>query len=537
MEHDISIGVGESPHTNMKTENNVSQPFILEMEHVTKEFPGVVALDDVSFRIRTGEIHGICGENGAGKSTLMKILSGVYPHGEYTGKILYKGEEIRFEQGAIQQAIEHGISIVYQELALIPTLTVGENIFLGREPMKGKLIDWDTLYSKTKQLLEEYDLDIPYSAIVGSLPMGKQQLVEIAKALSNNASVLILDEPTSALSVHEVETLMHILCILRNKGMTCLYISHKLDEIFTICDSVTVLRDGAVIDSRPVKELDNNKLINLMVGRTMTERFPQRESKIGGIILEIEDLWVDHPNIQNKVVTRGVSLSLKRGEVLGIAGLMGSGRSELVMSIFGEYGRITAGTIRINAEKVAIGSSRAAMHHGISLVPEDRKQQGLILGQTILENIALPNMDMFSSFLRLDKMKELQMCEEYAKNLTIKTPSLHAKVDSLSGGNQQKVVISKWLMKKPEVLILDDPTRGIDVGAKFEIYKLINNLAEQGVAIILISSEMEEVLGMSDRILVMCEGKNMGTVPATEATQELIMRMATGITNFANKEE
>ena len=515
----------------------MSDSYILEMEHITKEFPGVVALNDVSLQIRGGDIHGICGENGAGKSTLMKILSGVYPHGEYTGRILYKGDELNFEQGAIQQAIASGISIVYQELALIPTLTVGENIFLGREPMKRGRIDWNSLYSQTKQLLKDFSLDIPYGAIVGSLPMGKQQLVEIAKALSNNANVLILDEPTSALSIHEVDALMDILRLLRERGITCLYISHKLEELFTICDTVTVLRDGAIIDTRPVSELDNDKLINLMVGRKMTERFPSRDSHIGETVLEVENLWIDHPDIQNKLVTQGVSFSLKRGEVLGIAGLMGSGRSELVMSIFGEYGKIRSGKIRIGSNPVTIGSSRIAMQHGISLVPEDRKRQGLILGQTILENIALPNMDLFSSFLRFDKMKELQMCGDYAKSLTIKTPSLHAKVDSLSGGNQQKVVISKWLMKKPVVLILDDPTRGIDVGAKFEIYKLINNLAEQGVAIILISSEMEEVLGMSDRILVMCEGKNMGTVICSEASQEMIMRMATGIIDLEKEEE
>lgn len=521
----------------MKWESNVSDSLILEMEHVTKEFPGVVALDDVSLQIRSGEIHGICGENGAGKSTLMKILSGVYPFGEYSGEIRYKGEVLKFEQGAIQHAIEKGISIVYQELALIPTLTVGENIYLGREPMKRGVIDWDTLYSKTKQLLEEFGLDIPYSALVGSLPMGKQQLVEIAKALSNNASVLILDEPTSALSVHEVETLMDILRILRKKHITCLYISHKLEEIFTICDTVTVLRDGRVIDTQPITSMNNDTLIRLMVGRDMKERFPERHSKIGDSILEVEELWVDHPEIQNKVVTKGVSFNLKQGEVLGIAGLMGSGRSELVMSIFGEYGNIRSGSIKIDSKVVTVGSSRVAMKHGISLVPEDRKKQGLILDQSILENIALPNMEMFSSFLRLDKMKELRLCSEYAKSLTVKTPSLHAKVNSLSGGNQQKVVISKWLMKKPVVLILDDPTRGIDVGAKFEIYKIINNLSEQGVAIILISSEMEEVLGMSDRILVMCEGRNMGTVSSKDATQELIMRMATGITDYTEKEE
>lgn len=507
------------------------------MEGVTKRFSGVIALEDVSLRIKAGEIHGICGENGAGKSTLMKILSGVYPYGSYDGTIRFQGETLMFQSGAIHQAIERGISIVYQELALIPSLTVGENIFLGKEPMKGSRIDWDKLYSDTKNLLEQYGLDIPYAVAVSSLSVGKQQLVEIAKALSNNASVLILDEPTSALSSHEVETLMGILRLLRDKGITCLYISHKLDEFFEVCDTVTVLRDGKVVDSKPIGKLDKDLLITLMVGRTMTERFPARARMVGDTILSVEDLWVDHPHIQNKAVTKGVSFDLHRKEVLGIAGLMGSGRSELVMSLFGEYGKIRSGSIRIGGNAVTVTSSRNAMEHGISLVPEDRKEQGLVLSQTILENIALPNMDLFSSFFRLNRLKELQMCEEYAKQLTIKTPSLHAKVDSLSGGNQQKVVISKWLMKKPVVLILDDPTRGIDVGAKYEIYKLINRLAEQGVAIILISSEMEEVLGMSDRIIVMHEGQNMGSVEASEATQELIMRMATGLTTTIREGE
>lgn len=512
------------------------ESYILEMEEVTKEFPGVVALSEVSLRIRSGEIHGICGENGAGKSTLMKIISGVYPHSSYTGKILLDGEEIKFETGAIQQAIKKGISIVYQELALIPFLTVGENIFLGKEPMKNKSIDWDSLYSSTKKLLEEYGLDLSYSATVGSLPMGKQQLVEIAKALSNNAKVLILDEPTSALSEPEVESLMRILNLLRAKGITCIYISHKLNELFEICDTITVLRDGKVVDTQPVSNLNNDQLIHLMVGRAMTERFPQRDRCVGEEILSVENLWVDHPEILNKQVTKNVSFTLNRGEVLGIAGLMGSGRSELVMSLFGEYGKITSGTVKINGKPKIINSSRSAMANGLSLVPEDRKQQGLILENTILENIALPNLDLFSSFLKVNKLKELQMCTEYAQQLTVKAPSLHTKVTNLSGGNQQKVVISKWLMKKPVILILDEPTRGIDVGAKFEIYKLINNLVAQGVGIVLISSEMEEVLGMSDRIMVMCEGKSMGVISSSEASQEKIMRMAAGMANSNNQE-
>lgn len=510
---------------------------ILEISGVTKKFSGVTALHDVSFSIRRGEIHGICGENGAGKSTLMKILSGIYPHNTYSGSIFMNGEELCFSQGAIRQAIEHGIAIVYQELALVPTLTVGENIFLGREPMRGKIIDWDELYRQTKELLDEYNLDIPYREVVGSLSVGKQQLVEIARALSNKAQILILDEPTSALSISEVEKLMDILRFIQKKGVTCIYISHKLDEIFEICDTVTVFRDGRVIRTLPIEELTSNLLISLMVGRDMEERFPHRSARIGNVVFSVRDLWVEDPIIQNKVVTKGISFDLHAGEILGIGGLMGSGRSELVMSLFGEYGRIISGTITIQGEKIKISSSKEAMKYGISLIPEDRKNQGLVLNQTILENIALPNIDMFSSFLHVDNIKELQLCSEYVKKLNIKAPNLYVPVDSLSGGNQQKVVIAKWLIKKPIVLIVDDPTRGIDVGAKFEIYTLINNLAEQGVAIILISSEMEEVLGMSDRIMVMCEGKSMGILAGRDATQEKIMEMATGILNLTKGEQ
>ena len=506
----------------------MSDDIILNIDNVTKEFPGVVALSDVSFQVKRGEIHGICGENGAGKSTLMKILSGVYPHDTYTGKIDLNGEEIKFERGAIRQAIDAGISIVYQELALNPFSTVGENIYLGREPVRfGDAINWNALYHSTKELLETYNLDIPFAETVSNLGVGKQQMVEIAKALSEDAKVLILDEPTSALNEFEVETLHKILRTLKEKGVTCLYISHKLEEFFQITDTVTVFRDGRHVATVPTAETDTDKLIAMMVGREMTERFPSRAVSVGETVLEVSGYQVQSTEHLDKMLIEDVSFSLKKGEILGIAGLMGSGRTELVTSLFGEMGRKVAGTVRLEGKEIEIHSARDAMNYRIGLVPEDRKTLGLILEQTILKNIALPNMDRFSGFMRIDKNKELHESQKFAKSLRIKTPSLHVPVQKLSGGNQQKVVISKWLMSEPEILILDDPTRGIDVGAKYEIYKLMNDLVDRGVSIIMISSELEEVLGMSDRIMVMCEGRSTGILPVAEATQEKIMALAT----------
>lgn len=505
------------------------QEYILEMEHVTKDFPGVRALDDISFKVRRGEIHGICGENGAGKSTLMKILAGVYPCGEYEGNIKLNGEVIRFTGDSIHQAIEHGIAIVYQELALIPQMTVGENIFLGREPSTKTGINWHKLYSDTHKLLQEYQLDIPFGHIVGELSVGKQQMVEIAKALSENAQILILDEPTSALTDAEVETLMGILANLRERGVTCLYISHKLEEFFRITDHITVFRDGAVVDTVKTSETTDDRLVAMMVGREMKERFPQGNRQPGSVVLQVNNLSVDHPSQLGKKSLKNVSFETRAGEILGVAGLMGSGRSELVMTIFGEYGKNPQGELVLNGKPIINTSARDAMNNKISLIPEDRKKMGLILQQTILKNISLPNLERFATAYSINHHKELHEAERYAKFLAIKTPTLHAIVNSLSGGNQQKVVIAKWLMSEPRVLILDEPTRGIDVGAKYEIYKLMNELAEEGVAIIMISSELPEILGMSDRIMVMHEGECAGILDRAEATQEKIMALATGL--------
>jgi D-xylose transport system ATP-binding protein len=507
----------------------VDNEIILDFKGVTKRFPGVVALDNDSFQIRRGEIHGICGENGAGKSTLVKILSGVYPYGTYEGTVIYDGKELKLGESSIREAVEKGIAIVYQELTLVPTRTVGENVYLGKEPVEHGTIVWDKLYADTQAILEKYQLDVNPQEIVTNLGVGKMQMVEIAKALSENAKVLILDEPTSALSKAEVEKLMEILRTLKSHGITCIYISHRLEEFFLITDRVTVMRDGKIVTTQPTKNVTQNDLVKFMVGREMKERFPKGKRKPGEVIFEVEGLEATDPNDPNRKILNGVSFNVRKGEILGIAGLMGSGRTELVTTLFGEYGKVTNGKIRMKGLELKPKSAREAIEAGFSLVPEDRKKMGLVLIQTILRNISLPNLDQFSKFFSINSNAEMQASMQQAKSLSIKAPSLEVLAETLSGGNQQKVVISKWLLSKPEVLIMDDPTRGIDVGAKFEIYKLMNDLAENGVAIIMISSELEEVLGMSDRVMVMCRGHSTITMPVGEADKERVMALATGV--------
>ena len=502
---------------------------VLEFKHVTKQFPGVVALNDVTFDIRRGEIHGICGENGAGKSTLMKVLSGVYPYGTYEGTVIYDGEELKLGQSSIHEAIKKGIAIVYQEFTLVPTRTVGENVYLGKEPVAYGGIIWDKVYADTRAILMQYQLDVDPRAVVNDLGVGKMQMVEIAKALSENAKILILDEPTSALSKAEVEKLMEILRTLKQHGITCIYISHRLEEFFLITDRVTVMRDGKIVTTQDTKDVTQNDLVKYMVGREMKERFPKGNRKPGDVVLEVENLEATDPNNPNRKILDGISFNVRRGEILGIAGLMGSGRTELVNTLFGEYGIISKGKIRMNGREIKPKSAREAINAGLCLVPEDRKKTGLIPIQSILRNISLPNLDQFSQFFRINSNAELQASLQQAKSLTIKAPNLEVLTETLSGGNQQKVVISKWLLSKPDVLIMDDPTRGIDVGAKYEIYKLMNDLAEKGVAIVMISSELEEVLGMSDRVMVMCRGHSTTTLPVAEADKERIMALATGV--------
>ncbi|MEI7989192.1 MAG: ATP-binding cassette domain-containing protein [Chloroflexota bacterium] len=512
----------------------MDEDIILDIKNVTKRFPGVTALDNASLSIRRGEIHGLCGENGAGKSTLMKILSGVYPYGDYEGSILYEGKELKLENRSIRQAIEEGIAIVYQELTLVPSMTVGENVYLGKEPVESGSINWDKLYSDTQQILTKYGLDIRPQEVVKHLGVGRMQMTEIAKALSENAKVLILDEPTSALAEAEIVKLMEILEHLKSLGVTCIYITHKLEEFFRITDTVTVLRDGKIVTTQPTKDLSVESLVGYMVGREMKERFPRGNRQPGEVIFEVEDMHAVDPEESARKVLKGVNFNLRKGEILGIAGLMGSGRTELVQTIFGEYGKITSGKIILEGREVTIHSGYDAMKTGISLVPEDRKRHGLVLMQSILKNISLPNLDKFASFMQIDKDSELKESLVFAKSMAIKAPNMFIPCNSLSGGNQQKVVIAKWLMSNPKILIMDDPTRGIDVGAKYEIYKLMNELAERGIAIIMISSELEEVLGMSDRIMVMCEGASTETLEINEATEEKIMALATGVTLTEN---
>jgi D-xylose transport system ATP-binding protein len=480
-------------------------------------------------QVRRGEIHGLCGENGAGKSTLMKILSGVYPYGTYSGTILYDGRELKLGEGSIHQAIEEGIAIVYQELTLVPSMTVGENVYLGKEPTDKGSINWNKLYANTREILTKYKLDVEPQVIVKNLGVGKMQMVEIAKALSENARVLILDEPTSALSEGEIDKLMDILRTLKDHGVTCIYITHKLPELFRITDTITVLRDGKTIVTKPTSELNQEQLISYMVGREMKERFPHSARKPGEVVFEVDDLHAEDPNDTGRKVLKGVSFNVRQGEIFGIAGLMGSGRTELVTTLFGEYGKVTNGSVRMSGRELKIDSAHTALQEGISLVPEDRKGQGLILIQSILKNISLANLDRYASLFRINSDAELSAANQQARNLSIKAPNMTVACDTLSGGNQQKVVIAKWLLTEPKVLIMDDPTRGIDVGAKYEIYKLMNDLAESGVAIIMISSDLEEVLGMSDRIMVMSEGHSSDTLSLAEATQERIMKLATGI--------
>jgi D-xylose transport system ATP-binding protein len=514
----------------------MSDEIILDFQAVTKEFPGVKALDDVSIQVRRGEIHGICGENGAGKSTLMKILSGVHPWGSYEGNVIYEGEELHLENRAIRSASEQGIAIVYQELTLVPDLTVGENVYLGNEPVNGVGINWNKMYSDTQTILDKYGLDIEPQSIVRNLGMGKKQMTEIAKALSEDAKILILDEPTSALTEAEIDKLMSILRTLKEHGVTCIYITHKLEEFFGITDTISVLRDGKLITTQPTKDLNEDKLIQYMVGREMKERFPSGNRKPGRVIFSVENLCAVDPDQPSRKVLNGVSFDLRQGEILGVAGLMGSGRTELVTTLFGEYGVITEGSVILDGRELNVRSSREAMEEGLSLVPEDRKSQGLVLIQSILKNVSLPNMPHFSSWYQIDHLAEMNASREYAQRLAIKAPNLTVPCFSLSGGNQQKVVIAKWLMSTPKVLIMDDPTRGIDVGAKFEIYNLMNELAASGIAIIMTSSELEEVLGMSDRIMVLHEGKSTEILDAASADQETIMALATGVaTNHNSK--
>lgn len=500
----------------------------LEMRGIVKEFPGVKALKDVTFSCRRGEVHGLVGENGAGKSTLMKVLSGVHPHPTYDGDIFIKGERMRFT--GTREAERAGIAIIHQELNLISELTVAGSMFLGREPVRPpfRFIDTKKMNADAEKYLSSFNMKIDPNTLVKDLSVGRQQMVEIAKSLSINADVLVLDEPTSALTETEVEYLYQVVRGLKVKNVTMIYISHKLEEIFEICDRVTVLRDGETVGTYDIGDLDRDKLVSLMVGRDLTNLYPERNVSMGDEVLRVKDLSVAHPFLPGERIVSGVSFSARRGEVLGISGLMGSGRSELVTALFGAFPSDMQGEVFIEGRRVQVKSPRKAIKDGLGLVTEDRKRFGLVLMMSVGENITLACLDTLSKLQWVLKNKEMECIDRYFQELNIKAANHRVAVNTLSGGNQQKVIIAKWLANSPKILILDEPTRGVDVGARFEIYQIINKLAEAGVCIIMVSSEMQEVLGMSDRILVMHEGRLTGEFSREEATQENIMACATG---------
>jgi len=498
--------------------------YILEMKGISKEFPGVKALDDVTFSVRKGEIHALVGENGAGKSTLMKILSGVYPAGDYDGDVVIDGAVRHFKDP--KESEKAGIAVIYQELALVKQLSIVENICLGDEIAKAGVIDWNASYKKAERALRQAGLTVNPTFPVSYLGVGEQQLVAIAKALSKNARILVLDEPTAALSEGESARLLAILKELKGRGVTCIYISHRLKEVFDIADRITVLRDGKTVATRDKTSLDENKLIALMVGREVTNIYPRKARTPGEVVLEVKNWSVFDPDI-NKTIA-DVSFTLRKGEILGMAGLIGAGRTELVMSFFHFWGRKVSGKVFLDGKELDLASAGGTIAAGISLASEDRKKYGLVLDDDIRKNISLASLERISKFRVVNMMEEITAAEKYTKELRIKTPSIEQKAGNLSGGNQQKVVLGKWLMTMPKVLILDEPTRGIDVGAKVEIYNIINELVDRGVAVIIISSDLAEILGMSDRILVMHEGRFTGDLNVKEATQEKIMHYATG---------
>ncbi|ACX63674.1 MULTISPECIES: multiple monosaccharide ABC transporter ATP-binding protein [Paenibacillus] len=502
--------------------------YILEMRNITKAFPGVKALDQVNLKVREGEIHSLCGENGAGKSTLMKVLSGVYPYGSYEGDILFKGSVCEFKN--IKQSEDLGIVIIHQELALIPYLSIAENIYLGNERAEKGIMNWNETMTGAKELLDKVGLSENPNTQVGSIGVGKQQLVEIAKALSKKVKLLILDEPTAALNEDDSENLLALMLEFKKQGISCILISHKLNEVSKVSDSITILRDGQTIETLDMRggEVNEDRIIRGMVGRDLTNRYPERTPKIGEVILEVKDWTVYHELQAGRKVIDNVSMNIRRGEVVGIAGLMGSGRTELAMSIFGRaYGRNITGTLRKDGKEIRNQSINEAIENGFAYVTEDRKEYGLILMDDIKRNISLTGLSKLAKNMVIDDREEILVAEDMRKKLKIKTPNILQKTGNLSGGNQQKVVLSKWIYAEPDILILDEPTRGIDVGAKYEIYAIINQLADEGKAVLVISSELPEILGICDRIYVMSAGRMTGEVGREQASQETLMRYMT----------
>ncbi len=501
--------------------------YILEMNDIIKEFPGVRALDRVSLKVKAGEIHALVGENGAGKSTLMKILSGVYPSGSYEGEIIIEGKPQRFSNTKESEAA--GIGIIYQELALVKQMNICENIYLGNEFNKGGIIDWNKAMRETKRLLEMVGLSDSPDTKVLNLGIGKQQLVEIAKSISKNVRLLILDEPTAALNENDSENLLNIIRRFKQEGISCIYISHKLKEVKAIADRITIIRDGKTIETFDNDlEVGQDRIITGMVGREITQLFPRKLHTPGETVMKVKNWTVYNPEVPDKKQIDNVSFEAKKGEILGIAGLMGAGRTELMMSLFGAYGEKISGEVEIEDKAVKIKEPRDAIKNGLCYLSEDRKKNGLVLMMDIKENITLASLKQIAGLKGINQNEEIKVANSFVKALKIKTPSLEQRARNLSGGNQQKVVISKWLMASPKILVLDEPTRGIDVGAKNEIYSIMNDLIDEGVSIIIISSELPEIIGISDRILVMHEGKFTAELDWREANQEKIMHFATG---------
>jgi putative multiple sugar transport system ATP-binding protein len=498
---------------------------ILEMRGITKTFPGVNALDNVNLVVRAGEIHAVVGENGAGKSTLMKVLSGVYPCGSYSGEIFFEGRPRCF--AGIADSEKAGIIIIHQELALVPLLSIAENIFLGNEPARNGVIDWYEAYARTRALLAKVGLKESPTTLVTDLGVGKQQMVEIAKALAKEVKLLILDEPTASLNENDSDALLALLLELQAHGIASILISHKLNEVAKVADSITVLRDGATVETMDCRSAaaSEDRIIRHMVGREMADRYPRRTPRIGDVVFEVRDWRVHHALHADREQIKGVSLAVRRGEIVGIAGLMGSGRTEFAMSVFGRsYGQRISGRVLMHGREVDVRTVEKAIRHGIAYVTEDRKGLGLILDDEVRRNVTLANLGAVSRAGVIDPAEEHRVAAGYRRALNIRSAGVEQPVVNLSGGNQQKVVLAKWLFSKPELLILDEPTRGIDVGAKYEIYTIIDELASQGKGILMISSEMPELLGMCDRIVVMNEGRFVAEFSAREATQERIMR-------------
>ena len=498
---------------------------MLEMRGVSKSFAGVQALRDVNFIVEPGQIHALVGENGAGKSTLMKVLSGVYPHGSYEGTIVYEGEERRFRDINDSEAL--GIIIIHQELALIPLMSIAENIFLSHPPSRLGVIDRHEVYRRTRELLTQVGLQESPDALITDLGVGKQQLVEIAKALSKRVRLLILDEPTASLNEKDSAALLERLVTFREQGIASILISHKLNEVARVADRITVLRDGRTVDdidcrTEPVQE---DRIIRSMVNRDLAHRFPERDARVGDPVMQVEDWSVYHPLHPERQVIKNVDFQVRRGEVVGIAGLMGAGRTEFAMSLFGRaWGRQITGRLRLDGREVHLSNVTTAIDAGLAYVTEDRKQLGLILADDVRKNVTLASLDQVAPRWVIDDIAELKVASDYRNRMRIRCSDVYQEAGQLSGGNQQKVVLSKWLMTDPKVLILDEPTRGIDVGAKYEIYCIINELAEAGRAVVVISSEMPELLGTCDRICVMNDGAFVGEFAAADATQEKIMR-------------